>query len=800
MSPVDGVFNVGGYDTARFGSGVVPRLPDGGVELARTNAIQEQWLRELEPDGSPAGWGTEAVAEDEGYDVFFGATRASMARYNISPIDPLDDAVQFNKAAVGGGSPPNRNTPDIALLAEDPYPPTVKKVDAAYVGYPQGEYLAAMTIVGRSGKTHTLLSPTVAFTVNTDGKALEWQASQDLPQEAYGEGLWLSAPADLGGTPDPSTMRLQRVRKRGPRTYKLRGPLKLGSHARKPPSKNETKIGTPKKLKRGHDFEIKGGMAKDLQPMRLRASIVTTTHEGESLPSEATDAITVNNIRKHHGWVFHPRKLHPDATGFKIFVMVDDVVSPVWYQVIRVPKGDKFRRFWRGAKPQVLGYIDSGSGSTTLPKMPSSPDQDSDDKKKKRDEKPNHYFYLLSQADPPTEDSTGIEDPTGDIDAPIPIGLGRPGAGAWWVSYCRRFNGKPTQASKPVKVNLPDTGGGATDKVIELRFPARVNKIFNALYGQLDQKGIPIGWTFKKQDFSVYTTKDAQMTVTAGVVKLRTSGAPSTGDRFPRATSYDPADVLNTATPTNRDRLERIRLTLEVTERVTGRGYVELVQFDDTGTETGAITLATLVQNGFLYVDKTLGDSTLLPDISITSGTDFLGIRWGIENGTDATRNLRVACYNIFLHPFDAKPRKFEERSGPDELWQPSIDPATPVPASHVLAIGPHPPSPGDIAAAPAPLNNVDHLTGTVVVGSGALPAGFTVTETTPGSNSQATIAATTAFTGVSQQAARFRSDNLSVSTQNYFQKDYSSGWTGASSLAMLFTLYIERLPSKDYS
>ena len=796
--PLDGVFAAQDYDDTRFSSGAVPRVPDGGVELARTNAIMEQWLRELEADGAPVGWDILKPPQDDGYDVYLGETIASMSRYNTSPIDGLDDAYQFNRGVTGGGSPPNRQTPDVAVLKDNPEQPQVRKVAPDYVGYPTGTYLAAKSIVGKRRRTHTRLTPYTEFTIDTSegsGKALEWQAAQDLPKEAYGEGLWLSEPAPVGGNPDPSTMRLQAVRPKGGRTYTTRGPLKLGSHARKPPKFNETKVNKPKKLHWGEDVRIRGGLGHDLQPMRLKAGIVEVTAQGESVLSDLTDPITIPKERKGHGVMFDPKHLHPDASGFKIFVQVDDVDNPPFYQLIRTEKGDKFRRFARVNKPVLFGYIDSGDG-TVIPNMPDLPEEDKDSKEKKdkRDEHVNRHFWLLAQADPPTEDSTGIEDPTGDIDAPIPKGLSRPGAGTWYIAYSRRFDGKPTQASRPKKVTI------AADEVIELVFPPRVNKISNALYGQLNQKSIPTGWSWTKQDATPYTVRDANMEVLPGQVYLRTSGSPSTNDRYPRGVSWDVNDVAGTVKGADRDRIERIRCTLEVAEYVSGRAYVEVVQFDDTFNTLGALTLGTLSQNGFLYIDKTIGDSSLtpVPDLLLDQNAAYIGIRWGIENGGSANRNLKVGLYNLFWHPFNAHPRRFEERARPDELWVPDNDPATPIPGSHVLAIGPPPPTAGDSQSAPTPLNTVTHETGGAVsLGTGSLPANWTTFESNPGVNSEATIVTNSVF-GSSSRVGRFRSDGLQALNHNFFARNYSSGWAGANSLAIRFKMHIERLPSKE--
>lgn len=879
--PIDGVFAAQDYDPDLFDPGATPRVPDSGVELARTNAILEQWLRILEPDGAPVGWDLKQAPEDEGYDVYLGQTIASMTRYNTTPIDPLDDAYQFNRGVTGGGSPPNANTPDIAKLAVRPEQASVRKVDPNFVGYPFGTYLAAKSIVASpkgnaKRKAHTQLTDVVEFTISASegvGKALEWQASQDLPPEAYGEGLWLSEPVPEGETPDASTIRLQSIRKKGPRTYTTRGPLKLGSHARKPPKFNETKVGKPKKLKWGQDLRIRGGLGHDLQPMRLKAGIVVTTAQGETELSDLTDPITVAKERPGHGVVFDPKHLHPAASGFKIFVQVDDVDNPPWYQIIRTEKGNKFKRFARRNKPVLFGYKDTGEGKVSDPLMPAEPDpkhgstelanslsasantmtvkanasfpssagyfakidkeivyitggantntwniqrgavgtqpasHNADakviedftlEKRRELNKHENRHFWLLAPADPPTEDSTGIENPDGEIDPPIPVGLGRPGPGTWYVSYGRRFDGKPTQTAPPRKITI------AADEVIELRFPPRVNRINNALYGQLNQKGIPTNWTFTKGDTTAYTAKDGDIEVLPGKVHLKTSGTLVANDRYPRAVSWDTADVLGTVQNAGTG-ADRIRLTLEVSEYTSGRAFVEVVQFNDAGTALGqALTLATLDQVGFTYVDTTIGPSTAVaadggpPDVLLDQNATYIGIRWGIENVNNA-RNLKAAVYNIFWHPFDAHPRRFEERSRPDELWEPSNDPADPVPGSHVIAISKAPDTAGDSISAPAPMNSVFHNNGSVGVGSigGLLPSGFAVVETNPGLNSEATIANTSNFGGGSQPAAKFRSDGHSALNHNYFHKNYTSTWPGGNSLALRFKLYIERLPTK---
>jgi hypothetical protein len=801
------------YDETRYTSGVTPKV-DGSVELTLDNFIPEENLRELSADGAPPEWDAVRGATFEGWVPYITAEDAGGARGTLqaqlpggSPLPPETDTYPFATPIISGGQAPTRTTPGAVITADMKDPddtsrvialekPVVTTVAATTVGFPPGVYGAAISLVGRGGSHTRTTEEGPVVTVSSNGKRIEFKLLTDADRDLVkGQGLWLTEPALTEAEVDWNTLRLQDVAPNRGRTYTLNGPYKW--NGRLAPNKNETAIDKPEPFRYRRDYRLKGRLGKDLQPGEYLFYRVESTRVGDSLPSRHGPERQVNSEKKEHGYVFKPKKLHPEAVGFKIFVQdKTDGLNPPFYQLMRVRRGDKARYFNLEEEPTFFGIKDAEMAVT--------------DTGEEKDKSPERSRYVLVAADPPTEDASGLEDPSGEIDAPLAVGTGSPGAGTYRVGYTKRFSGEgisisggETPVSELETVVLPDNGNGAggTDYVIQMQFPPRVNKIPNALYGQLDQAGLPVSWKILggTTGTEITTTSTVTNFEQAGVLYLQTSGLLINTGRYPNATQ--PVTALQpglSLVQVDTTRIETIAGFLEVSSLAFGRGYVEIVQYNDVGTEVHTpLNLATLSQNGKMWVQKTVGGIGSGADVEFGADTSYAAIRWGAENNPSAAttdrRQLRVKWHSQVWAPFDGVPRRFEPEGSPLEHSVASNDPAAPYPATHVLKIGLPPGTASDVATIEPPLAMVSYD----ALADGDEPAGWTPTYTNAGSGYLGAYTGTGSTTFGDVKTYRVKSDNTGAKSNVYIQETFSPS---GDSLAVLFRIYFEQMPTRNPS
>lgn len=842
------------FDLSQF-TGVIPDV-SGAVLLEPNNYIPDQFMRSLDNDGAPVGWSKVSGPSADGYHAYLFLVSGNVrtgGRQTFTPDNTEADTHLFNKPLVSGGLAPTESTPGVAIPAQALEAPTVSKTATGVSGFQQGEYMGAISYVDKGGN-HTLTTNPVPFTINTDGKLIEFKLLLDADRTAVaGQGLWLTQPVAVGGTPDPNTLRLQDVAPNTGRTYTLRGPYNYSG--RSAPTINETEL-IPGALKRPRDFQAKLNTAKWIEPGRYVFYQVQTTALGDSVVSGPSETIE-RPTWKQLGLEFHPL-LAPSAIGYKIFWRdFYESTNPPFYQLVRTRAGDRARYFDRTETPVFFGNKDSEETTSRDPgvytgqvrsftassvtdrltlttgkfsngnevrlggnSLPSPLRKDrsywvrdySGGTFKLAGTKgggpinltttgsgniytyeyvkpPETYATVSVSSDPPTEGSSGIANPTGDIDTPTAVALGIPAAGTYLVGYTRVLGGQETPISPLVSITL-SSGDVTSGLVIKMDYPPRVNKIPNALYGQVDQKGLPMNWDIRDSTNALATAPvSGQIALSsAGVLSLTTNGSLANTGRYPNAQTKAGLEI-----GLDPGRIETIAGILEVSGRVSGSAYIELVQLNSAKVEVGSrLTLATLASNGTVPFSKTIGLAALSPDLTLAADAQYGIIQWGAETNP---RQLTVRAYSLIWSPQRGVGRRYITPSSPTEPQVATTDPSAPWPSSHMLAIGQPPPTPASAAALASTITvpQADMIE-SFNFENNAFPAGWTTHRSPVDVNTEVAVSTAAAIEGT--YGYRSRDQMTTTEADAFIDKAFSVATIGPD-IAMRFLLRMNTVPTQ---
>ena len=721
------------------------------------NAIASQFLREVGASGVPAGMSRKTGSPNEGFHVYTGRDRPTASRQTIELLEPESDRWPMDRPMTLGSGPVSAGSPLAAKLIEQLPAPTLVKVPVTQTGFPAVKMYAALSCADEA-KNHTQTTDPVEFTPTGSGVFLEVSLLSEVPVGTRYQGIW------LGFSPD--ALRLQKLVPAKKKTETLR---RFDRTGRKAPTKNETRIGTPKPLTFGKlsgkgDIERRGGQGHDLYPMTLRVVVVECDNSpagGDSLPSppsetkvippkrtrvrktvidpateaETTTVVQTEGPHPNEALLIRPDDMAKRAVGYKIYCQINEGTNVPWYRLVATSKPDRSVHFAKNATVRLYGITDEMQVKGQL-------------------------GYVLVQEDPPTEDTTGLEDISGEMEPPVSVGAARPAPGRYVVAYSETRGGRETPVSRFAEVTLAGASGVATE-TFEVRFPPKVNRIPNALFSRIGSDNRPLSWTFSLAGGTIFPY--------AGGTGIKTAGQILDALQTPEAKQSAPM-------PVDTDKLETFRGTLKVSDRVSGSGRVEVVQYSDAaGTVAlSAITLATLSANGTSPYIKKVGPGG---DVPWHSDTASCRVRWYAFGNP---RNLRVDLIKPALHPFDGAPRTFEERpENSRELWVPTNDPSVPYPSGHQVVIS-YPPAVSGLQAGVAPpLDFATH--------DGSLEPGFSTSKSTANTDTTASLATRSGITVFRSAKTRKGTFASAIASKTY---------TAAGTLAIRSLIWLDNTPT----
>lgn len=640
MSPVNGFRSPEEYEDIYLSEGATLTL-DGEIVSAPKNKIKDAAMQDLAPDG------TKTMR------LLKGPKLDGHHFYSTPPDGKQSELVKQTGLTQGPNARTRLEEQPIISIGQRPRTPfdpklpqlIVKKVPlaASKQGFTGGWRLAAVGGKTKGGAYTTTTEP-VAFQ-HGNGQRLEWYPPADASDGIDEWVFFLSEEALTEAALKASTMREQDTAKTGTRKKICPGPYERKSKKR--PSPNETFLGrSPSPTWGGRRDDLRyGGAPKDLNAMENASFFfVFSTPRGDSGPS-ARSRIRSFKADKDHAVFARPNKPPADATGFKPYVQIGGVS----YRVVRPNKVREARAFGLDVWVPIYGNIasDVTSGAS------------------------DGYTTVLVQEDPPEEDASGVEPPTGETDPPVGTGFTRPGKGTYRKTYAPVYGGVERRAAVPVKETITDT------EMLLLEVPNPVNRLANPAGTARGADGLPLSWTANLTNGVLADALGKLGVATSGLVN-DTTGA-STGN----ATPYRQSDFL----PVNQGVTETVRGILEVSSYAGSGGFGRhsLVQLRADGT-TVVTTLTQRNSNGSTPYDVTVGPTGSGASLILDEGATDTALRIGTDGSVG--RNMTVRGYDLALHPFDGAPRKFVfPPEGVPEIADPDAPPEADYPPGPVVCI-----------------------------------------------------------------------------------------------------------------
>lgn len=758
-------------------SGVIPRFlralgrgDEASLVLTPNNHIPGAALNEITPDGGTSFMRLLKPPRHDGDHFYLSEMDASsetLAKQTFSPFEVGKPWFSTQTRIPG----PRPLGPADATLA----PVELKAIELppSQQGYKGGVRLAALSVMTEGG-AHTTISDTVEFS-HANGVSLEWTLPSEISEGGWGFGLWLSEEVPVGQTPDPSTIRFQRKVKHGIKRITLTGPYRYDS--KKPSTKNDTEIGRATRP----TVEMRRG-AGDLQPMALSVFIVEVTSRGDSLASH--DVSRRSGGAQNRAFWVRPAKPSPDATGYKVYCRLE--TGGPTYRLVMRKRVYRDRPFPIREAVPIYGYIDTGDGSVGTEESLSE-DTSGETSRGSAPRIPPGINHVLIPEEPASEDSSGIEPLSGEIEPPRGVGSGRPPAGRYGMTYAPVENGQEQRHAPARRVAI------TTTQVIRAMSPPRVNRLANAEARERDSVGSPIGW--------FYELTGGVQANEPGKVGVRTS-APQGGAQ---AATTTPRVTSESLSP-NPERVETIRGVLEVSGRTSGSGLAVLVEKNDTGVETRT-TLKTLSQNGRSEYRRTISAAGGLappPGMQNPDGSPVAHaylredtIEFFLRYATSGDgRNLTVRGYDHAVHPFAGAPRKFSFPADNEaEMADPNPLPEEPYPSGSVVCITTPKATPQDTP----PELPIDTLT--LEDSQDATTKGFQkLVSSTASTGAELSTIAALKPSLVEESLYGLRAYNFSTGSRAnaYYAKTYTDAQVGGGSLAAHLLQRYPTLPSRS--
>lgn len=626
--------------------GVSPSL-DGGLENTPNNRVRDAAMQDLTADGGTQTMRLRRGPQLDGY--HFYSTPAALGQSALVQQTGLpkkpDERVRVDSEPIVETGP-RPNTP------YDPSLPQliVKKIAlaASKQGFAGGWRLAGVAGVDSAGN-YTTTTDLVAFQ-HANGLDIEWYPPPDASPGTVAWAFFLSEEAATEAALNPSTVREQDRAARGTRKKLASGPY--DKRGRKRPTTNETYIGrTSQPRWGGRNADLRYDSApRDMAAVTgLGISFVFHTPRGDSKGSIRSQGRTFS-AQKDHAVFVRPKTPPKNATGFKVYAHIGGVN----YRVIRLGMVYKNTPFPLDEWVPVYANIASDEGSEGV-----TPGLNPDGTRKLG-------TTVLIEEDPPEEDASGVEAPTGQVDPPIGIGSTRPAAGTYWKTYAPRHGGVVGRAAVPVKVTITST------EMPRLEIPNPVNRLSNPAGTERNADGTTTAWSSVLTNGVLADVPGSKLGVaTSGLINDTTSATP-----------YRQSDYI----PVLPGQVETILGILEVSSYVgsAGAGRFSLVQLKADGT-TVITTLAERSTNGSTPVKTTVGPpgASPAPAVILDEGATHYALRVGTS--AHAGRNMTVRFYNLAV---GSPGRKFAfPPEGAAEIADPNAPPETPYPPGPVVCI-----------------------------------------------------------------------------------------------------------------
>ncbi len=447
-----------------------------------------EFLDDTDGDGNPDGWVLGQPEIPDGRHVYAGLTADSCTRQTHRELDHDQPSHVIDYELEDSQPPPDRTSPILASVPR-PAPPLLKAIPVSRPGY-QGStalspYWYAWAYV-KHGRL-TLASPPVSFDLE-NGQGIRAPLPDDLPPGIHKVALLLSEPGK--SRPNrPGPMRVQHVvdlRFYEGDSYDLTGPYRR-KKAQLAPTQNETRLQAP-----GSPLIRRVARCLASRVGRYYAKIVWTDDAGSTLAGE-TSVRTVEvhpserfNVRDKDGVltfaagmglveIERPRKVPKGASGWKIFLYIQPTGAGLGYS---------------GGWRLVVDRFNNQGDEVPFPlgrnKVATAGWQGDEEFYG------NNDFVVCRDADLPIENTTGIENPEDEPEAPTPIGVPRPESDRIFVRVTDVVNGVESLPSRAVSLEIGDA------ELLNVVFQNEHNRVKNPTFVETDPEDLPMHWDVDK--------------------------------------------------------------------------------------------------------------------------------------------------------------------------------------------------------------------------------------------------------------------------------------------------------------
>lgn len=698
-------------------------------------------------DLTPGGTATMRLLKGETPSIHFYSTpegkgQKSLVRQTGLANSPYDRTRLEDGPIVPLGAPP--------VGPFDPSLPRLRVTKVPVAGSKRGLKggWRLIAVAGRAGKDGPLTTTTepVAF-FHGNNQHVEWTPP---PEASPGITEWVAFVSEEAATEaqlKASTMREADSCKVGARRSVVK---RYDRRARKRPTQNQTFVGRTRAPQWGprRDLDRKNA-PRDLRGLGEVVVLLVWTFprdsgRGESLASERSEARTINGS-PDRALVIDPRDPPRGANGVKPYLLINGVP----HRVVNPDSAYKNRGFPLGKEIRVYGDRANDAGESDAP-------------------------TILVQEDPPEEDTSGIEGPSGEMDPPVGIGAVIPDGGKYWKTYAYEYSDGTRRAAVPVRVEITST------EMALLEVPNPVNRIPNPAATARTADGDALFWTQNLANGVSADLTGKPGVATSGVVNDTTQFPSGSGSGAPYRQT-DPLPVLT-------EEAEPLQGVLEVSgyAGTGGAGIAALVETRVSLADKVTI-LASRTTNGETAWNTTVG----MPGTGATLVLDEATTDWSVRVGTDAGagRSLTVRLRDLAA----GRPgRKLVlPPEGSAELADPNAPPETPFHPGPVVAIT----VPKSAAPPPSfvPVQDADAKNG--------VPAGETATRSPANANTSLEVSADPLD---GQPAFRARSDATGTRASAYYSRTYPVGATrpgqvnGSSLAARLVGLRFPLIPTRQ--
>lgn len=637
---------------------IIPH-PDrsGDAILTPSNYYLENWWWGIKNEfGDPLGWSIGVPPAHEAHNFFMserGKGSRTLVCQNFEPIERERPSFVTNQPWLPGHSPMSRSQGERSGMAPPALAAIITKEPVSKVGYKATDWYVNYYYETKKGRK-TEKAPATKVTLPQGGRMLVTLPTEHVDR-ANKLVLCLGQVSNGADNTKPQkSWHIESV----PETYELNGPFRHGLEKQKHKGHNDSKRGSAHKPKVSRKRS-----RRSLRKARYEIKVVENhPGGGDSLPSDPV-IIDVGQDEPNTELEIAPDELQDEAIGWTAFVTMDgqeyevfslrmqtstnDITQTVTINGDEVTSSGSDGGGATGAKS--TGTNTSGSGGNQQINISQSKNTGKVQESTRKSPGGGGGSgaavtdTTMTSSSAPTEDRTGLEDPTTEVEVAVLTSLNPLEPGDYIAAYSKVRGEYESRISPTAKFTLAGVGGVATE-CAKITVPHPINNIMNANFGELDSSDQPLDQTNYVGTGELY--------VIDGQLVLNTLGSKTTDTPYNYSNFFD----------VDRNSDYEAHAEIDIDAYASGNFDVYLNEYAIDNPTVASIPLRT----------------TLIKRQSFGGQSEYAhrmgpwGQTWHADTTkaaivhmfTGATRNMKVSISDYYFNSFKGGVRKYESVGG----------------------------------------------------------------------------------------------------------------------------------------